>query len=400
MKGVLSSNIDHYKYTAQALQEKGILSEYISCAFFKYKPWYYNKIKSLNKWIDNRIEKKLNYKITTPFIYQEIVYKFIRNSKISKYIDKGKIDRYFNSIFDKRVKRRLSKYKELDFFHYVSGIGYESALLAKDKFNCKIIVDDRAEHKQFLYRILQEEYKKLGLEFNDKNFWNVDCRRDYEVADYIITPSNFSKQTFVDQGIDPKKLVVIPYGCETKLFYPTTRKYDGKFRVIYVGNVCVRKGAHYLLEAFNEITNPDIELLIIGKVEKELEEMMANVKNNVKHIKYVPNNKLNKYYGQSDVFILPSLSDSFSLATLEAMSAGVPVIVSENVGAKDFVNDGENGYIIPIRDSVSIKNKIEYLYNNKDKCKEMGNEAYDTIKENSWDYYKVRINEFYDNKIL
>ena len=397
MKGILSSNIDHYKYTAMALQDCQKIEKYISCAFYKEKPWYYDKCKRLKEWRDNRIEKNLDYDLLKSFKYQEIIYKSIRN--VNKVVSKNTIDMVFNCIFDRRSKKILKAYDELGFFHYVSGIGYQSALFAKEKLNSTIIVDDRAEHKGFLHDILVEEYMKLGIEYSTKGNENIGQRKDYEIADYIITPSTFAKSTFITQGVDEKKLVVIPYGCNTDLFYPIDRQEDNIFRIIYVGSVCIRKGAHYLLEAFNKINNPNIELLIIGKVEPELEEMMKNSNSNVKHINYVPNNKLNEYYAQSNVFILPSLSDSFSLATLEAMSAGLPVIVSENVGAKDFVIDGINGYIVPIRDSKIIKEKIEHLYENPSICKIMSKNSAKIKEQIKWNKYQDEIKNFYENFI-
>lgn len=388
MKVVLSSNIEHYRHTAEALQDANYLEKYICSALYSKKPWYYNLTGSLKGWIDGRIEEKIRNEHIISLKNQEIAYKLIRNSKITKKIHKSKIDKFFNDIYDFRSRLKIKKLKNIKYYHYVSSIGYKSALEARKKLNCKIIVDDRAEHKEYLYNILSEEFKRLNVEFKDETFWNIDCRRDYENADYIITPSTFSKHTFIEQGIDKNKLVVIPYGCDTSKFYPLNLPKNDKFRVIYVGSICARKGAHYLIEAFRKIKNNNIELLLIGKVEKELENHMKNITSNINHIEYIPNNELNKYYSSSDVFILPSLSDSFSLATVEAMSAGLPVIISENVGAKDFVNNGENGFIIPIRSVDSIKEKIIYLHENREICREMGKNARETSKCITWKNYK------------
>ncbi|HHD2408607.1 TPA: glycosyltransferase family 4 protein [Clostridium perfringens] len=395
MKIVLSSNIDHYRYTARALQNEGFQIKYISGVLYTKKPWYYNFIGNLKSWIDNRIEKNINVSNIKSLKCYEIIYKSIRNSNlILKFITKSQIDVVFNNIFDYRTKLYLMQENNIDVFHYVNSIGYKSAKYSKKK-DIKVIIDDRAEHKGFLYKLLKDEYDKLNLKFDDRSFWTVDNRKDYEIADYIITPSTFSKETFLSQGVDEKKLIVIPYGCNINNFYPKRKENNNVFRVIYVGSICIRKGAHYLVEAFKNIHNPNIELLMIGKVEDELLSIMKNKSQNIKHIEYIPNKELNDYYTQSDVFILPSLSDSFSLATLEAMSAGLPVIITENVGAKDFVNDGENGFIIPIKDSESIKEKIIYLYNNKDKKNIMGNKARELALTVTWESYEKKVDDFY-----
>lgn len=397
MKGVLSSNIEHYRYTAEALQEADYLDKYICGAFYNKKPWYYPISGKLKGWIDGRLESNIDTKLIKTLKNQEIIHKIIRNSPISNILSKSKIDKIFNDIFDYRSRRYLIKKNYISFYHYVSGMGYNSAVEAKKRLNCKIIIDDRAEHKEYLYNILLEEYKSLGIKFEDTSFWDIDCRKEYEIADYIVTPSTFSKQTFMEQGIKEDKLIVIPYGCDISRFYPITKSYNNKFRVIYVGSICIRKGVHYLIDAFKSIEEENIELLIIGKVENELNQYMEDLPQNIKHIEYVPNSELNKYYAQSDIFILPSLSDSFSLATLEAMASGLPVIISENVGAKDFVEDGESGYIVPIRDCESIRDRIIYLYNNRNICRNMGLNARKAVEFTTWQSYKHRIISFYNS---
>lgn len=394
MKVVLSSNIEHYRHTAEALQDANYLEKYICSALYSKKPWYYIFSGGLKTWIDGRIEKKIKYQNIISLKNQEIVYKLVRNSKITNKIHNSKIDKFFNYIYDCRSRHKLKNINDIKVYHYVSGIGYKSAIDAKKRFNCKIIVDDRAAHKGYEYNIFSEEYNRMGIEFKTDTFWNIDCRKDYENADYIITPSNFSKQTFIEQGIDDNKLVVIPYGCDTSLFHPLKRIENGRFRVIYVGRISIKKGTHYLIDALKKIK--DIDLLMIGKVDDELKNYMINLPDNINHIEYIPNNKLNKYYSNSDVFVLPSLSDSFSLATLEAMSAGLPVIVSENVGAKDFIENGKNGFIIPIRNVDAIEEKIIYLYNNREKCVNMGKNARKTVKDITWENYKKNIINFYN----
>lgn len=395
MKIVLSSNIEHYRYTARALQEGKFNLKFICGAIYKKLPFYYKIKKGFRVWIEDRVETIVDDENIINHDIYEVVYKISRNSKlISKLYSKADIDKFFNNIFDFLSNNYIKRHKDIDVYHYVGGIGYNSAKLAK-KNGAIIIVDDRAEHKGFLYNILINEHEEYNLEFNKKNFWIIDDRRDYELADYIITPSTFSKETFISEGIDEKKLIVIPYGCNVEKFYPIENRDDGKFRVIYVGSLCLRKGVRYLIDAFKEIDNLNIELLLIGKIEPELQEYMNNIPKNVKHIEYVHNKELNNYYSQSNLFVLPSLSDSFSLATLEAMAAGLPVIVSENVGAKDFVKDGVNGYIVPIKDSNILKEKIIYLYENKQLTKEMGFNSREISIKVNWNEYEKKIIEFY-----
>lgn len=396
MKIILSSNIDHYKYTALSLQKHDKLLQYYCGAFYKNKPWYLNINKSLKKWILQRTDNELNFNYVYSFRIYELLYKALRNSIITKSISKTKIDILFNNIFDLLVMYKIRKYKDVDYFHYVSSIGYKSACKIKKYFNCKVIVDDRAEHKGFLKEILEEEYKLLDYNYNFDEFWEIDCRKEYDLADYIIVPSSYSKQTFIKQGISADKLVVIPYGCDIEKFYPVSTEKDEIFRIIYVGSLCARKGVIYLIEAFKMLDLDNIELLIIGKVEEDMKAKIHDLPNGIKIIPYVVNNELINYYSKSSVFVLPSLSDSFSLATLEAMASGLPVIISEHVGAKDFITHGQEGYIVPIRDSESIAHCIKTLYLDKSLQKKMSYNARKTVEKATWNNYEQKINEFYE----
>ena len=80
-----------------------------------------------------------------------------------------------------------------------------------------------------------------------------------------------------------------------------------------------------------------------------------------------------EYYRQASVLVFPSLTEGFGRVTLEAMACGIPVITTEN--ARGIVEDGKTGFVVPIRDATAIREKIEYLYRNKDIAAAMGVEA-------------------------
>jgi len=92
------------------------------------------------------------------------------------------------------------------------------------------------------------------------------------------------------------------------------------------------------------------------------------------------------------------------MVVLEAMAVGLPVICSTNVGAKDVVREGIDGFIVPIRDTEALKEKIIFLYEHPQLCKEMGEAARENVIRNyTWQHYGERIIEtykkIYENKI-
>ncbi|PFA99194.1 hypothetical protein CN383_16210 [Priestia megaterium] len=388
-KVILSSNISHYNYTARALEEKGHLKKYITGAQFSKTQYFFNFFpkKVANQLID-RIDSELpNEKIFSMWKL-EILYKFFL-ATFSR--NRDKIINIHNNLYDIMASRKVEK---CDAFHFVSSIGYRSALKAKS-LGSTIVLDDRAQHPLFLEELLNEEFEAIGIDKKAEVSTKSVLLKEYEIADYIIVASEFAKRTFIEQGIKEDKIFVVPYGYESKKFFPSN-KIDDTFRVLFVGQITPRKGVKYLLDAFKKLPKDNTELILIGKIDSTMQFIMEELPENVIHYEYIPNVKLNEFYSNSDIFVLPSLSDAFGLVVLEALGAGLPVLLSENVGAADLIQDGKEGYIVPIRDAEAIYSKLFYLFNNRGEIEKMRNHCVQTSSLYNWDYYMKKLNEVYE----
>jgi len=78
-----------------------------------------------------------------------------------------------------------------------------------------------------------------------------------------------------------------------------------------------------------------------------------------------------RLYQEADIFVLPSVDDGFGMVVAEAMAAGLPVIVTENVGPADHIEDGVEGFVGPIRNPQALAAKIKFFYDNPDEVKKM-----------------------------
>jgi glycosyltransferase involved in cell wall biosynthesis len=92
--------------------------------------------------------------------------------------------------------------------------------------------------------------------------------------------------------------------------------------------------------------------------------------------------ELPELYNRASVVVFPSLNDGFGLVILEAMACRVPVIATENTGGPDVIRDGVDGFIIPIRDVEALKERLLWLYEHRDACREMGVNARKRVEEN------------------
>jgi len=95
--------------------------------------------------------------------------------------------------------------------------------------------------------------------------------------------------------------------------------------------------------------------------------------------------------GRHDVMVFPSLFEGCALVLLEALSQGVPVITTPNTGASDFLADGEDGFIVPIRDVGAIVEKLELLASHRDLLAAMTQAAIRKAAQRSWEQYRNRL---------
>ena len=253
--------------------------------------------------------------------------------------------------------------------------------------------DRGSPHIESQNKILTDEYRRFKIPFTPipKYMIERECE-EYETADFISIPSNFAYKSFIKKGFSTKKLFLNPYGSDIQLFNSKNITSKKKFRVIFVGHVNINKGIIYLIKAFNKLNYTNKELIIVGDVEKLIKPIINKLlNNNIKFTGRLKNNILKKFYSTSDVMVLPSLSDGMGLVIGEALACGCPVIATQNSGAENYFTNNKEGFIIPIRSSNHILDKLQLLIDNRYLRNKMSNAAsLSTKKKNGWDQYGDR----------
>ena len=289
-----------------------------------------------------------------------------------------------NQLFDRRSIVGLIS--ECEVFHFVSSVGLHCARKAKAA-GATVICDVRQEHPAFQRRILNEESKIFGVKPKITGFtYEGKVLEEFALADYIVVPSTHARKTFLEQGFAPGKLLLLPYGVDAEHFR-IAEKTDKTFRVIYVGSLTIRKGPQYLLEAFAQMRPASAELVLVGPLDPAFKKVLARYEGSFRYAGVVPKVAVRELYSSGSVFVLPSLADSYSLATLEAMACGLPVIVSDNTGAADAVDHGKQGFIVPIRSAAAIRKYLELLSQNEELRRDMGGRAAARAREMNWSRY-------------
>ena len=227
-------------------------------------------------------------------------------------------------------------------------------------------------------RVIQEPDWKLARK-----------EQEIQLADHIFVASSMTKKSLLDVGVESAKITVIPYGSPIDYFQPEPKQ-DGDFRALFVGRVGLRKGVHYLLKAWQELRLPEAELLLLG-VNEFPTGYLDRDWHTARHLDSVPHHTLGDYYNCADVFVFPSLVEGFGLVLLEAMACGIPIITTPNTAAPDIITDGVEGFIIPIRDTNALKEKLEWCHSHPQQLKEMGQAARRKAEEFTWDLYRQKL---------
>ena len=260
------------------------------------------------------------------------------------------------------------------------------------KLGAITIVEHGSSHIIYQTKILKEEYEKFGLKPIVAHPKIIEKElEEYKEADYIAIPSLFVKRTFLEKGIPESKIIHVPYGVDLSSFKQIPKK-DNKFRVIFAGGMTLRKGVHYLLRAFLELKLPNSELLLMGSINDEIKPFFKKYEGSFRYIGHIPQNELYKYYSQGSVFAMMSIEEGLAMVQPQAMACGLPIICTTNTGGEDIVRDGKDGFVIPIRDTEKLKEKLIYFYENPEIRATMGKSAKERVSSGfTWDDYGLRM---------
>lgn len=284
--------------------------------------------------------------------------------------------RGYGTLMDYYVALTMPK---CDVFIAQSPYYTKSLLKAKKKHQAVTILDRGSSHVR--------NYNAIGNALEFSHFHDSYIREDenqYQIVDYITIPSDYAKETFIENGISEHKLFLNPYGFFPKhfSFVPCSDEYD----VIMVGQWGKRKGCEMVVNALKET---DYKLLHVGSMTMEFPELK-----NFSHIDPVQEKELIHYYQRAKIFLFPSYDDGFGLVLLQAAACGLPIICSRNCGGptlKRMLNDTDNIYVMTEISSDEIINGLEYF---KKKGVEHSDYMKDYLPEISWEAYGKRLHQF------
>lgn len=383
---------------ANGLETKQMLYEFnTTIAAFPNNFWYrLGAIKGLSDFRRRSFNPVLQpYTKGHPYstLARAVASKLGLHSLLKHETGKFSMDQIYRN-FDKQVSKRLVRAKKngaTAVYAYEDG-ALETFIEAK-KLGLQCIYDLPIAYYETLQKLLQEEAKEkpewaetLGGGILDSTEKFARKRKELELADTVVIASDFVRDSLPEWAKN-KKIVQSPFGTPTSNLNTqlNEERVGVKLRVLFVGSMTQRKGLGDLFEAMHLVDPNQVELVVMGSLAAPLSFYTKQAK--FIHEVTRPHAEVLKLMRGCDVFCLPSIVEGRALVMQEAMSQGLPIIITANTGGEDLVINEQTGFLVPIRNPKAIAEKINWFVTHRSKSIEMKKAAITKAEEYSWEGY-------------
>ncbi len=228
----------------------------------------------------------------------------------------------------------------------------------------KTFLDSGNSHIENFLEILTEEQRRWKSPYPpiSKFYYNRTLEMMKSV-DYVMPTSSFVANSYLARGFKPESLLMHSRPVSLSVFKPRegARAKDRPLTIICTGELCLRKGTPYLLEAFRLVRKkiPGARFVLRKIIRDDIKPVLARYRDlPIEWLGLMPQPELADRLRQADIFILPSLEDGLALTVVEALASGLPAITTPNTGASDLIQPGVNGEVVPIRDPQAIAGAV------------------------------------------
>jgi len=272
--------------------------------------------------------------------------------------------------------------------------------IKKNFKNIKIVLES---HGDFINTLELERnllfpnvYKKLFLKMASYTIKNADILR-------AVSSSTEEQALSFDTS---KRVVRFPAWIDFEIFsnIQPTRSDEGNFKILFIGSITDRKKPHLIIEALPKLHDDKVELHLVGPTpnHKYLDELREKIiSNNLEDRVYIHGTKsrdeVKEFYSESNLMILPSVSEGLARVIFESQVTACPVLVTDAPGMQDIVIDGQTGYVFESNDLKTMIEKIDYIIKNYSEATAVGKNAKDFILSNySADNFKFSFQKIFD----
>ena len=276
------------------------------------------------------------------------------------------------ALHDRVVAQRLRKLAgQIDIIH-TWPLGALHTLKAAASLGIPTVLERPNANTRFAMEVVQQECDRLGVALppDHEHAFNAEKLRreegEYDLADRLLCPSEFTLKTFLDKGYPREKLARHIYGFDEKMYHPSPEPRDPSrpFTMLFVGVCAVRKGVHYALEAWlRSPASRNGTFMIAGEFlpayAEKLTPMLAHP--SVKVLGH--RNDVPELMRKSDILVLPSIEEGFGLVITEAMGSGCAPLASE--ACTEICSHMKTGLMHRVGDVEALTQHITMLHEDR-----------------------------------
>lgn len=345
---------------------RGSLKE-TNCEFFNLSP---GRLISLILKVKFKLKRELLGKSVNDVAIEEFI---TYDEKLAKLISNGKLKVNKDTIMIARNGMSLSSFK------------------AVKRLGGKCVLHSQWLHPLSHKKALTSVYKKLSINAIPIPKSRTDRQiKEISMVDKVWSISSLVTNSYLENQYPQEKIFNCSLGVDLDKYNRIAHLNKGEgVTIVFVGNVNAEKGVHDLFASICNLgrIGKNLTLILNGSLSPDFkgvfDSYMLKLSRLSINVKLCPGDPLDSY-SSGTFFILPSIHESFGLVVLEAMASGLPVIVSDKVGAKDCVKHGENGFIFSVGNVQELTHYMTKLINDPELVETMGKKSYGLSQKYSW----------------
>jgi glycosyltransferase involved in cell wall biosynthesis len=229
------------------------------------------------------------------------------------------------------------------------------------------------------------EWEPTLLATRDSNAKLERKSSELQLADLVICPSRQVRES-LPAGIPS---LVAEYGCPEPLS-DRPRRDRSRLKLLFVGSMTQRKGLADLFSAMKMLSRSDVELIVLGTPLVPLAFYKGDYPGFI-HERVRPHAAVRQLMLACDVLVLPSIVEGRAMVQMEALSCGLPIIVTPNAGAEDLIEQERTGFLVPIRAPEKLAEIIGWIADHKEWVDDVRPAVLEKARQSGWDRYTQKV---------
>jgi glycosyltransferase involved in cell wall biosynthesis len=286
----------------------------------------------------------------------------------------------------------MAKKENYDIIHAHEWLTFPAAIAAK-----------KISSKPLVVHIHATEFDRNGGNIN-RNIYDIE-KNGLEVSDKIITVSNYTRDMVIKRySIHPAKVVTVHNGVDKSAYRKNSEQqvHSDEKVVTFLGRITFQKGPEYFLEAAYMVLQKQENVRFVMAGSGDLKDKIARraevlgISSNVSFPGFLKSDEIRKLFSQTDLYVMPSVSEPFGISTLEALQTGIPVIISKQSGVCEVI---KNAIKVDYWDVNALADAIYAVLNYKSLAKILSSKGSKEVDKLHWEKTGRQILDVYNSLV-